>query len=48
MYEVVYQEIDKRGKIATKRKTFKTESAMQKFIEKLREKDSFYAILATR
>lgn len=48
MFEVMWQEINKSYKIVTKRKEFKTESAMQKFIEKLYSKDSFYAILATR
>lgn len=41
MFEVVWQEINKSDRLVTKRKEFKTESAMQK-------KDSFYGILATR
>lgn len=48
MSEVMWQEINKADKIVTKRKEFKTESAMQKFIEKLVEKDNFLQILATR
>lgn len=48
MSEVMWQEINKNDKIVTKRKEFKTAEAMQKFIEKLFEKDSFYRILATR
>jgi len=47
-FEISYQEITKTGKIVTKRKAFKTESAMDKFIDKLTEKDSFYQILGTR
>lgn len=48
MFEVIWQEINKSDKIVTKCKEFKTESAMQKFIEKLYDKDNFYGILATR
>ncbi len=48
MKELAWQEINKNDKIITKRKSFKTAEAMEKFIEKLFEKDSFYRILATR
>lgn len=48
MKEVVWQEIGKNDRIVTKRKAFKTEAAMEKFIEKLSEKDSFLCVLATR
>lgn len=48
MFEVMWQEINKSDKIVTKRKEFKTEGAMQRFIEKLCGKDNFYGILATR
>ena len=48
MKEIVWQEFNKSGRIVTKRKSFKTEEAMQKFIEKVIEKDNFYTILATR
>ena len=48
MKELVWQEFNKSDRIVTKRKSFKTEEAMQKFIEKLTEKDNFYTILATR
>ncbi len=48
MSEVMWQEFNKNDKIVTKRKSFKTAEAMEKFIEKLFEKDSFYRILATR
>ena len=48
MKEIVWQEFNKSDRIVTKRKRFKTEEAMQKFIEKVIEKDNFYTILATR
>lgn len=48
MYEVAWQEINKQDRIVTKRKEFKTAEAMQRFIEKLFEKDNFYCILGTR
>ena len=35
-YEVAWQEFSKSGQLVTKRKEFKTETAMQKFIEKHR------------
>lgn len=48
MFEVAWQEFNKSGRLVTKRKSFKTAEAMEKFIEKLFEKDNFYNILATR
>ena len=48
MKEIVWQEFNKSDRIVTKRKSFKTEEAMLKFIEKVTEKDNFYTILATR
>lgn len=48
MTEIVWQEIKKNGEIVTKQRTFKTEKAAEKFIEKLYDKDNFYNILATR
>lgn len=48
MKEIVWQEFNKSDRLVTKRKSFKTEEAMQKFVEKLTEKDNFYTILATR
>ena len=48
MKEIVWQEFNKSDRIVTKRKSFKTEEAMQKYIEKVIEKDNFYTILATR
>lgn len=48
MNEIMWQEINKSDRIVTKRKTFKSREAMQKFIEKLTGKDNFCTILATR
>jgi hypothetical protein len=48
MREVAWTEINRKNEIVSKRKEFKTEAAMQKFIDKLVEKDNFYAIIATR
>lgn len=48
MFEVVWQEFNKSDRLVTKRKSFKTTEAMEKFIEKVSEKDNFYTILATR
>lgn len=48
MKEVAWQEFNKSGKLVTKRKSFNTAEAMEKYIEKLFEKDNFYTILATR
>lgn len=48
MYEVAWQEFNKNDRLVTKRKSFKTEAARDKFIEKICEKDNFYMILATR
>lgn len=48
MFEVVWQEFNKSDRLVTKRKSFKTSEAMEKFIEKVSEKDNFYTILATR
>ena len=48
MKEIVWQEFNKSDRLVTKRKSFKSDDAMEKFIEKLTEKDNFYTILATR
>ena len=48
MKELMWQEFNKSDRLVTKRKTFKTDEAMQKFIEKLIEKENFYTMLATR
>lgn len=45
MYEVAWQEFNKAGVLQTKRRCFKTEAAMEAFIEKLFGKDSFYQLL---
>lgn len=47
MHEVTWNEVNKKDQIVTKRKSFKTAQALEKFIEKLVEKDNFYGILAT-
>lgn len=47
MYEVVWQEVNSKDRIVAKRKSFKTAQAMEKFIDKLTEKDNFVCILAT-
>lgn len=46
--EVTWQEFNRNDRIVTKRKVFKSEQAMDKFIEKLCEKDNFCRILAYR
>lgn len=48
MREIAWQEFNKSDKLVTKRKSFKTDQALEKFIEKLMEKDNFYTVLATR
>lgn len=48
MREIAWQEFNKSDRLVTKRKSFKTDEALEKFIEKLTEKDNFYTILATR
>ena len=46
MFEVAYQEINKKDEVVTKRKSFKSEEARQKFVEKLSQKDDFVCIVA--
>lgn len=48
MKEIAWQEFNKSDRLVTKRKSFKAEEELEKFIGKLTEKDNFYAILATR
>lgn len=48
MYEVAWQEFNKSDRLVTKRKSFKTEAARDRFIAKLYDKDNFYAIVGTR
>lgn len=47
MNEVIWREIDRNYRFVTKRKSFKTTEAMEKFIEKVSEKDNFYSLVAT-
>lgn len=44
MTEVAWQEFTKSGALTTKRKSVNAEN-VEKFIEKLAEKDSFYQII---
>lgn len=48
MKEIAWQEFNKNGKLVTKRKNFNTAETMEKYIEKLLEKDNFHTIIATR
>ena len=48
MKEITWQEFNKSDRLVTKRKSFKTSKELEKFINKLVEKDNFYTILATR
>ncbi len=48
MYEVVWQEFNKSGRLVTKCKSFNTAESMEKHIDKLFKKDNFHTILATR
>lgn len=48
MSEIVWIEINRKGELVTKRKSFATEAAARKFVEKLMERDNFHSILATR
>jgi len=45
-FEVAWQEFDRNDRPVAKRKQFKTQAAMSRFIEKLKEKDNFYQLLA--
>jgi len=46
MFELAWQEITARGIIKTKRKSFRTMEARDRFIDRLHEKDGFWQILA--
>jgi len=46
--ELAWQEFNKSDRVVSKRKTFKDKASMEKFIDKLTEKDNFYKILASR
>lgn len=41
MFEVTYQEVNKRDEVVTKRKSFKTAAARDKFVERASQKDNF-------
>nr|DAW51822.1 MAG TPA: hypothetical protein [Caudoviricetes sp.] len=46
MFEIAYQEVNKRDEVVTKRKSFKTEAAREKFVEKAMQKDNFVCVLS--
>lgn len=48
MHEIAWQEFNSKDQLVSKRKTFKTQESLEKFIEKLTEKENFYTILGTR
>ena len=48
MFEVAWLEFNRKDQVVTKRKAFKTEAAMDKFIDKLNDKDNFYQIIGYR
>lgn len=48
MLEIVWKEVSKTDRIVVKRKAFKTETARERFIEKLFDKDNFLGIIAMR
>lgn len=45
MYEIMWQEFNRKAEIVTKRKSFRTEAALDRFIEKLYDKDNFWQII---
>lgn len=46
MFEIAYQEVNKRDEVVAKRKSFKTEAAREKFVEKAMQKDNFVCVLS--
>ena len=48
MREVAWQEVNKKDQIVSKRKEFKTEAALERFIEKLYKKDNFLGVIGVR
>ena len=48
MFEVAWKEINSKYRIVCKRKAFKSASALEAFIDRLVEKDSFYEIVGLR
>jgi len=47
MYGIRWQEFNKKDQLVMKEKYFETEKALNKFIEKLIQKDNFHSIYAT-
>ena len=48
MFEVAWKEINSKYRIVCKRKAFKSASALETFIDRLIEKDTFYEIIGYR
>lgn len=48
MTELVWMEINKSDHMVQKRKSFRTEKELERYIQKLMEKDNFVRILAMR
>ena len=48
MFEVMWQEFNRKNQVVTKRKGFRSEAAMDKFINKLHDKDNFWQIIGYR
>ena len=46
MFEIAWKEVAKTDRIVVKRKAFKTEAAMERFVEKLFDKDNFLGLIA--
>jgi len=46
MYGIRWQEFNKKDQLVMKEKNFETEKALNKFIEKLIQKDNFHSIYA--
>jgi len=46
MYGIRWQEFNKKDQLVMKEKYFETEKALNKFIEKLMQKDNFHSIYA--
>lgn len=45
MFEIAWQEFNRKCEVVTKRRTFRSEAALDKFIDKLHEKENFWQIL---
>ena len=48
MWEIAWQEWSGSGRLVSKRRAFKTEAALDRFLVKLEEKDSFHCIIGYR